>query len=54
MIRQVPFFGKGKSSAFKIAIESEEYAQAFSNLGNELDVPSKSCLEKVCMPFVRC
>ncbi|CAB4027774.1 Hypothetical predicted protein [Paramuricea clavata] len=42
------FFGKGKSSALKIAMESEEYAPAFSNLGNELDVPSstKAVLKK--------
>ena len=33
---------------FKIAMENEEYAQAFSNLGNELDAPSsvKAVLKK--------
>ena len=40
-----PFFKKGKSSAFKIAMESD---RAFSNLRNELDVPSsvKAVLKK--------
>ena len=54
MIQQVAFLEKGaffgkKSSAFKIAIETEEYAQVFSDLGNELDVPSsaKAVLKKL-------